>query len=129
MFELACYIDEERARKGNMLPHVSLRCSCNRTSLAVFSPDKFSTITKDCAILKDGESVTCPYCGAVQTSDDGEIRLENQRSGVKPTIICCPKCKSSNLKKVSIFQQVALYALYSPKFLSQYECQKCFYKW
>lgn len=129
MFELARYVDEERARKGNVLPHVSLRCSCSRTSVSQFPLNKFSRASSAAVVLKDGESVTCPYCGAIQTSADGEIHLENQKSGVIPAILCCPKCKSSNVKKVSVFQQVALYALYSPKFLSQYECQHCFYKW
>lgn len=127
MFEMADYISPERAVQGNVQPCVSLRCKCSPYAVEDYPLDLFSEVTDDYCILKDGVTLSCESCGAVQK--DRYIPLENQNGGVhQAPVLQCPKCKSADVKKISLPQRVLLYATCS-KFLSDYECQKCFYKW
>ncbi len=128
MFQMIDYISVERAKNGGVQPHVSLRCSCSKFSVTRVPLDKFSEITDNYAVLNPGEYIKCESCGNVQTSDDGRIELENQHSGNLPPIVKCPKCGSADVRKVTPVQRVVMYAVYSPKYLSQYECKRCFNK-
>ena len=51
-------------------------------------------------------SVTCPHCGYGQ-----------------PGKICCPKCKSMNIRKMSRSRKFSISSL------EIYECNICRYKW
>lgn len=127
MFKMADYISPERAAENQMQPCVSLRCNCSPFAVEEYPLDIFEEVTDDYCILKDGVSLTCNVCGAVQKNR--HILLEDQNSGVyQAPVLQCPKCKSADVKKISLPQRVLLYATCS-KFLSNHECQRCFHIW
>ena len=82
MFQMVDYMSPTRAKEANMQPCVSLRCNCNPCAVTCVDLDRFQELNDNYVILKDGISVTCEVCGAVHTSDNKFIPLENQRKGI-----------------------------------------------
>lgn len=129
MFKMADYISPERASAGNVQPCVSLRCNCNPCAITYAPLDKFSELTDNYVVLKDGESVTCTLCNTTHTSENKLITLENQRKGKSTMrIIKCPKCGSTDIKRNSLANRVVSYTLCAPNWLADNECQSCFHK-
>lgn len=127
MFRMINHISPETAAAERVAEGVNLRCNCNKAAITCVPSKQFSEIAEDYCILADGVSVTCALCG--QSADNNALfALENQNSGYKFSLPQCPKCKSINVNKITLPQRVILYGTFS-KFLSTYECQKCFFKW
>lgn len=129
MFQMVDYMSPERAKEANMQPCVSLRCNCNPCAVTCVDLDRFQELNDNYVILKDGISVTCEVCGAVHSSDNKLIPIENQSRGIDViNIIKCPKCGSADVKKNSIANKVVSYALCTGHWLDSHECQRCFHK-
>ncbi len=130
MFKMSDYISPEIAAESNIQPYVSLRCDCSPFAVEDYPLDLFEEVNDDYCVLKDGVSLTCEICGAVHTSENKFIPLEDQDEELvyQPPILKCPNCNSVDVKRVTFARRVFLYATLSKHF-SDYECQQCHYKW
>jgi hypothetical protein len=89
-----------------------------------------------CAETIQHEAIKCRYCGEFLTGQNRQEEIAPIRQlSSEPKVIQCPNCSSTNVTKISTGKKlpyVALAGLAAPVFKkvrSQFECNKCGYKW